>query len=200
MSGNSKGNGETYGYNTQTESRNTRNFAGKNPSYGRTLLLPLILGLLAFLFLLLLTLLFLGLSLLLGDLLLSSVVVGPRLRRRDKDNGDKDGQDADPEGTSGLHGVNSQVDGLDRLAVWCSVSGPLLVDAAGETACASHSDFILASACLGPSGRLMGSARRAGGHPGDMRVLFEVISQIWACSRSTVGLTGREENARGIRE
>jgi hypothetical protein len=36
VSGNSKGNGESYGYNTQTESRKTRNFAGKNPSYGRT--------------------------------------------------------------------------------------------------------------------------------------------------------------------
>ena len=81
-------------------------------------------------------------SLLLGDLLLRSVVVVPRRRRREEDNGDKDGQDADPEGTNGLHGVNSQVDGIERLAVWCSVSGPLLVDAAGETACASHSDFI----------------------------------------------------------
>jgi len=47
------------------------------------------------------------LSLLLGDLLLRSVVVGPRRRRREEDNGDKDGQDANPEGTSGLHGVNS---------------------------------------------------------------------------------------------
>ena len=37
MSGNSKGNGESYGYNTQTESRKTRNVAGKNPSYGRTI-------------------------------------------------------------------------------------------------------------------------------------------------------------------
>ena len=39
MSGNSKGNGESYGYTTQTESRNTRNFARKNPSYGRTFVL-----------------------------------------------------------------------------------------------------------------------------------------------------------------
>jgi hypothetical protein len=50
-------------------------------------------------------------------LLLRSIVVGPRLWRYDEDNGDKDGQDADPEGTSGLHGANSQVDGIKGPAV-----------------------------------------------------------------------------------